>query len=206
LNGLTKRQADILAFVQQFIDSHRFSPSLSEIQSHFGFASVNAAAKHLNSLKRKGFLNADPYRRRSISLPLETQTQIDPKIVQVPLIGILSAGEPIETFAQIATIDVPLAMVANPKETYALKISDDSFQEEMLLAGDILLVDTRTDPQPGETVIALVNQHDTLIARYFMDGGYIKLMSYTTQHQPIILKQQNLSIKGIVIASLRNYK
>ncbi len=205
MNGLTKRQAEILAFVQQFIDRHSYSPSLSEIGGHFGFASVNAAAKHLNSLKRKGYLQAEPHRRRSISLPLQIRAHSDPTSLAIPLIGVLSAGEPIETFAQITAIEIPSSMAINPEQMYALKISDDSLMEEMLLEGDILLVEARTDPQQGETVVAVVNQHDTLIARYFIDGDYIKLMSHTPHHQPIILKQSDLSIKGIVVASLRNY-
>ena len=206
MNTLTKRQTEVLSFVQQFINSNRYSPSLSEIQTHFGFASVNAAAKHLASLKRKGVLAADPRRRRSISLPSSMPVESLSKSIPLPLIGTICGGEPIETFAKIETVDVPLSMVPNPEQTYVLKVLDTSLNEEMLLAGDLLIVEARTEPLPGETVVAIVNHHDTFVARYFTDGDYVKLMSHTSQHQPIVLRPKDLSIKGIVVASLRNYQ
>ncbi len=203
MNGLTKRQVEILSFVRQFIAQNEYSPSLNEIKDHFGFASANAAAKHLTMLKRKGFLLAKPNSHRSIALPPKTKK--DPLGIELPLIGNISAGKPIDVFAEIKYIQVTSIDSSWPKEIFLLKVQDNSLQDEMLLEKDLLIVETRSTPQQGETVVAIVNHHNTLIARYFCDGEYVKLMSHTTHHQPIILHLKDLAIQGIVIASLRNY-
>jgi repressor LexA len=203
LNGLTKRQVEVLSFVRQFIDKHEFSPSLHDIKDHFGFASANAAAKHLAMLKRKGHLFAKANSHRSISLP--NKPKRDPAGITLPLIGQIKAGKPIDLFAEIQFMHVSYIESSWPKEIYLLKVQDNSLQDEMLLENDLLIVETRLTPSQGETVVAIVNQYNTFVARYFCDGEYVKLMSHTTNHQPIILHVKDLAIQGIVIASLRNY-
>jgi len=194
---------DVLTFVRQFIDDHAYSPSLHEIKDHFGFASANAAAKHLTNLTRKGFLLSKPNGRRSIALPPKAKK--DPMGVALPLIGNISAGKPLDIFAEIKFKHVTSIDSSWPKDIYLLRVQDNSLQDEMLLENDLLIVETRSTPSPGETVVAIVNTHNTFVARYFCDGEYVKLMSLTAHHQPIILHLKDLSIQGIVIASLRNY-
>lgn len=203
MNGLTKRQVEVLSFVRQFIDRHEFSPSLNDIKDYFGFASANAAAKHLAMLKRKGHLVAKANSHRSISLPHKFKK--DTSDFNLPLIGQIRAGKPIDLFAEIQFMKLTSIDSSWPKEIYLLKVQDNSLQDEMLLKNDLLVIEARSTPSPGETVVAIVNQHNTFIARYFCDGEYVKLMSHTTNHQPIILHLKDLAIQGIVIASLRNY-
>lgn len=203
MNGLTKRQAEILAFVRQFIADNGYSPSLHEIKDRFGFASANASAKHLSCLKRKGFLFTKAHTSRSISLPVKSEG--GSAGLALPLIGTISSGKPIDIFAKIEMIHVTALNVAFPELIYLLKVQDNSLQEEMLLQEDLLIVEANSNPKPGDTVIATVNERNALVAKYFCDGDRVQLMSLTARHQPISLARKDVSVQGILISLLRNY-
>lgn len=203
MKGLTKRQSDIITFIQDFIDANRYSPSFREIKNHFGFASVSAVFKHVGALKRKGIILSEPNRRRSLYLA-ETPVlkEVRPEI-ELPLIGIVSAGFPIETFSHTQSIAIPEFMVHVPEKTYVLRARGDNLQEEMISDGDLLIVEARENAQPGETVLALINHHDTIIKKYFPEGQYVRLAGHNPHHQPIILRQEDVVIQGVLVGMIR---
>jgi repressor LexA len=205
MKGLTKRQSDILTFIQNFIEVNRYSPSYSEIKTHFEFKSTNGVSKHLKTLKQKGLLQSEPNCSRSITL---TQPPAPKKItsdVEIPFIGTVKAGFPIETFTQFQTIAVPAFMVHSFENSYVLRVSGTDFQEEMIRNDDLLIVETRKNPNNGETVIALINDHDTVIMKYYLEGPYIRLANHNPHHQPMILRHEDVTIQGVVVAMLRLY-
>jgi repressor LexA len=205
VKGLTKRQLEILNFIETFIESNRFSPSFREITSHFGFSSVNTVTRHISALQRKGFLLSEPKCSRSLTLTeASMQKKIHPEI-ELPFIGTISAGYPIETFPHTQTVAIPEFMVHDPEKTYVLKAKGDSFQEEMIANGDLLLIEARETPLPGDTVAALINQHDTIVKRYFPEGPYVKLIGNNPHHHPIILRREDIVIQGVLVGLFRLY-
>src|SRR5262245_26913691 len=105
--GLTKKQQEILAFIQDFIQRYHYSPSYREIMHHFGFASLGTVSKHLNALKRKGVLAGEKQSSRSIHPTFTDDRQKNTFEVELPFMGHLTAGLPIETFPQAQTLAVP---------------------------------------------------------------------------------------------------
>lgn len=140
--GLTKRQAEVLVFIEQFISAHSHAPSYSDIQHHFGFASVNAVAKHLAALSRRGVLKREPHASRSLSLEKPASLESSGEVMLL-LMGYLMAGLPIQTYASIESWPVPASLVVNPSITYLLRVEEHSLHEEMLLDGDLLIIETR---------------------------------------------------------------
>lgn len=206
MKGLTKKQYEVLDFIQNFIHTHHFSPSYREIRDHFGFSSLGSVYKHIQALKRKECVNLDKKKGRSI-LPTEAMKvhQI-PLNVEIPFIGSITAGMPIETFSQSKSLEVPLFLVPDPEKTYILQAKGDGLNEELIANGDLLIVEARSEVQPGETVVAVINQHDTIVKRFYFEGSYINLTSYNLHQQPIILRQQDIFIQGVIIGLIRSFR
>lgn len=202
MKGLTKRQLEILSFIKEYIRVKNYSPSYREIMQHFGFSSLGSVYKHIHVLKRKQALDGESRSSRSLSIS-EDSSQNLPANIRLPFIGHIVAGTPIELFAQSQTIAVPEFMVPRPKETYVLKAKGDSLHEELIGDSDFLVVEARTEAIAGETVVAVINNHDTIVKRFFREGTYIKLIGSHPHQHPIMLREEDFLIQGIVVAVLR---
>lgn len=206
MKGLTKRQRELIDFIQNFIANNRYSPSYREISHHFGFASLGSVYKHITTLKKKGALASESKVSRSVTTVEPTEnTAAEPHEIAVPLIGYIAAGMPIEMFSQSQQIQVPAGFVHSPEKTYALRAQGDSLSEEMIADGDVLLVEVRQYAHPGETVVALINGHDIIVKKYYPEGELVRLLSTHSHHNPILLRQDDIVVQAVVVSLLRTY-
>ena len=205
MKGLTKRQSEIVNFIQEFINNHRYSPSYREIGNRFGFSSLGSVYKHINALKRKGLLQAQKRFSRSMVLTAEPQQKKGVNEIEIPFIGHISAGNPIQTFSQTQVISVPHSFVQALEKTYALRAQGESLMEEMIADGDFIIVEARHEAHPGETVIALINNRETILKRYYPEGDYVKLLGNNPVQQPIILRREDMLIQGVVVGLMRHF-
>lgn len=204
MKGLTKRQRELLSFIQDFIQKQHYSPSYREIMQHFGFHSLGSVYKHINVLKRKGLLTSEKQCSRSLTLSAEKIPMFF-KETELPFMGCIKAGFPIETFSKTQSIIVPEYLVHFPEKTYVLKAQGDSLLEELIADGDYLLIEARQNALAGEMVVAMINQHDTFIKRYYPEGEYVRFTSLTAHFQPIIVHPTDFKIQGVLIGLLRRY-
>jgi len=205
MKGLTKRQQEVLSFIEEYIDAHNFSPSYREIMKNFGFSSIASVSKHINTLKRKGVLTNEKQCSRSIT-PTENSSSSKKSFeIELPYIGYISAENPIEMFPQTQTLAVPEFLVHNPEETYVLRARGNSLNEEMISDGDLIIIETRTDALDGETIIANTTHHQTLIKQYHPEGNYVRLASQSPQTPPLIIRYEDISVQAILISVLRLY-
>lgn len=203
MKGLTQKQRDILGFIQSYIDKHRFSPSYREIMTHFSYSSPGSVYKHIQTLQRKGVLTNEKQCSRSVLPTQSAPTQERRTDIQLPFIGYVSAGYPIEMFIQSQKLMVPSFLVANPENTYVLRVRGNSLNEECMADGDFLVIEARQSAQSGEMVIGLINQQDTIIKHYYAEGQYVRLEGHTSK--PMILRTEHLVIQGIVVGLFRSY-
>lgn len=207
MKGLTQRQQEIFSFIQTFIQAHSYSPSYREIMTHFGFASIASVHKHINVLKRKGLISAEEKCSRSISLMhQESPTQTIQAGIELPFIGNIAAGDAIEMFPRSQSLTVPSFFVVHPEMTYILRVKGHSLNCEMIVDGDLLLVEASQQAYPGDLVIALINQHETLIKRYYPEGAYVRLLSYGGHEDPMVLRSEDFHIQGVVTNLFRFYR
>ena len=204
MKGLTKRQSDIVHYVSDFIQTHRYSPSFREIMQHFGFSSLGTVYRHVSVLKRKGIFSLEKGCGRSLSLAPSMSKEIKPE-VSLPFIGQIKAGDPIETYPEARSIAVPEFMVHAPDKTYVLRAFGDNLTEEGIADGDLLIVEARHEAHAGETVVALINRHDTIVKRYFPEGQHIRLLGNNPHHHPILIRSEDIQIQGILVGLLRLY-
>lgn len=203
MKKLTKRQYEVISFIEEFINNNHYAPSYREIQQHFGLASLGSIYKYIYILKNKGLIKSDHKARRSMALTMEIQKPSVKAEIEIPFIGLIAAGMPIQTFSQRQQIVVPRSFVHNPEKTYALRVQGHTLNEELIAEGDILVVEARQEAHPGETIVALVNNQDTVIKKFYPEDSFIRLMGVHAHHHPITLRQDDIVIQGIVTGLLR---
>ncbi len=206
MTGLTRRQQEVADYIHTFIIDHHYSPSYREIGLHFGFQSLGTVYKHVRILKRKGILTNEPKKRRSLALASDRhQPQTKPWEIQLPFIGHIKGGEPISTFPESQTLSVPSSMVSSPESTYVFRVMGDNLIDEHIVDGDLLIVEARQEVQPGETIVGLIHKDELLIRRFYPEGQYIRLHSHSTLQSPIIVKQAELIVQGVLVGLIRIY-
>jgi repressor LexA len=198
---LTKRQREILDYLSEFIQQHGYAPSLEEIGRRFGLSSLATVHKHLTNLEEKGFIRRAWNRSRSVEL---VPTRGAGRAVELPLLGFVAAGLPIEAVPSQETIAVP-EILAGRRDSYVLKVKGDSMIDEHIRDGDFVIVEDRKTADSGEMVIALVGGQDVTLKKLFRENGRIRLQPANATMEPLILDPQQVQVQGVVIGVMRRY-
>jgi repressor LexA len=198
---LTKRQREILDYLNDFIQQHGYAPSREEIGRRFGLSSLATVHKHLTNLQDKGFIKRAWNRSRSVEL---VPSRVGGRSVELPLLGYVAAGVPIEAVAGSETIAVPEDLVGK-RETYVLRVKGDSMIDEQIRDGDYVIVEDRRTADNGEMVIALLNGSDVTLKKLYREQGHIRLQPANPAMQPILVDADQVQIQGVVIGVMRRY-
>jgi len=198
---LTKRQKEILDFITGFIDENGYSPSMEEIAEYFQFASLNAVFKHLEALESRGYLHRDTNRARSIQLSQEEAIGIQ----ALPLFGYIAAGQPIEAVSSPDTLQVPDEFLPGRGSYYVLQVQGESMIDEQIRDGDYVVVESRETAVPGETVVALIDNENVTLKKFYPEGRSIRLQPANESIDPIVLDESRVKIQGVVVSVMRKY-
>ena len=202
MQPLTKRQREILDYLAEFIQQHGYAPSLEEIGRRFGLSSLATVHKHLRNLQDKLFIRRAWNRSRSIEL---IPTRVGARSLELPLMGYVAAGAPIEAVTTAESIAVPESLVGKPEDTYVLRVRGDSMIDEHITDGDFVIVEDRKTAENGEMVIALLNGADATLKTFFKDDGKIRLQPANPTMKPIVIDAADLQIQGVVVGVMRKY-
>lgn len=199
--ALTRRQREVLDVIRDFIATQGYSPSLEEIGSRLGLSSVATVHKHVSHLVDKGLVRRVWNQNRSIELAEGTGG----RALDLPLVGTIAAGAPIEAVPTAETITVPSDMVAGRGRTFVLKIQGDSMTGEHIREGDYVVIEERQTARDGETVVALVDGSDATLKRFFRDGAMVRLQPSHPTMQPILVPADRVQVQGVVVGLIRRY-
>jgi len=198
---LTKRQREILNFLNEFIEHQGYAPSLEEIGRRFGLSSLATVHKHLTNLQEKGFIRRSWNRSRSVEL---IPTRTGGRALELPLLGHVAAGVPIEAVVSSETVAVPEDLVGK-RDTYALRVRGDSMIDEQIRDGDLVIIEDRKTAENGEMVIALLPGNEVTLKKFYRDNGRIRLQPANENIQPIIVDSDRVQVQGVVIGVMRRY-
>jgi repressor LexA len=199
---LTKRQKEILDFVSAFIEHNGYSPSMEEIADHFHFASLNAVFKHLGALQSRGYLHRDSNRARSIQLSPGSS----PGVQNLPLFGYVAAGRPMEAVSNPETLQVPDSFLRRRGNYYVLRVQGESMIEEHIQDGDYVVVESRETANPGDMVVALIDNETVTLKRFYPEGAQIRLQPANDRIAPILVDAGKVKIQGVVVSVMRKYQ
>ncbi len=198
---LTKRQREILDYVESFIDTYGYSPSFEEIADHFNYSSLATVHEHLSNLEAKGLLRKNYNKSRS----LEVVRSEGALALELPLLGTVAAGLPIEAIQEQETISVPHDMLRSGNN-YVLRVKGNSMVDEQIRDGDYIVVNSRQTAENGEMVVALINGESATVKKFFRERqGRIRLQPANPTMKPMIYDASEVQIQGIVIAVIRKY-
>lgn len=199
--SLTKRQREILDYIESFLESYGYSPSFEEIASFFGYSSLATVHEHLSNLERKGYLRKNYNKSRSLELvPAEGTLAVD-----LPLLGSVAAGLPIEAIEENETVSVPHDMLRSGNN-YVLRVRGDSMIDEQIRDGDFIVVNSRQTADNGEMVVALVNGDSATVKKFYRERqGTIRLQPANSTMEPMYFNETEVQIQGIVVAVIRRY-
>lgn len=199
---LTRRQKEILDFVGRHLERKGYAPTIEEIGEHFGLSSLATVHKHLTNLQDKGFIKRAANRSRALEL---VPSGMAVRAVELPLLGRVAAGSPIEAISGTETVFVPEDMVGR-RDTYVLQVKGESMIDEQIRDGDYVIVEDRTSVRDGEMVIALVGGDSVTLKKLYREGeGKVRLQPANRRMKPIFVDQDDLRVQGVVIGVLRKY-
>jgi repressor LexA len=201
---LTKRQKEILDYIGAYIGDRGYAPSFEEIAEHFGYSSLATVHEHLSNLERKGYIRKSYNESRSIEL-----VGVDGSGgagIELPLLGTVAAGLPIEAVQDTETLAVPPDMVRRNKRNYVLRVEGNSMIDESIRDGDYIVVSAQENAEDGQMVVALVRGEAATVKKLYREGrDRIRLQPANPTMEPIIENARDVQIQGVVVGVIRKY-
>jgi len=210
MEGLTKRQRQILNFITKEIEKKGYPPSIREIGKRMGISSLRGVTIHLDALERKGYIVRRPHKSRGIEIlnyayPKRNNGSVNDNTIEVPIIGKVSAGSPILAQENIeGTIFVDKSIVTHAKDIFALRVKGESMINAGIFDGDFVLVRQQPVAEQGEMVVVLIDDEAT-VKRFYKDKNKIRLQPANDTMEPIIIdpEEERISIIGKVKGVIR---
>jgi repressor LexA len=201
--ALTKRQSEVLGYLQGHIQAKGYAPSFEEIAEQFSFQSLATVHEHLTNLERKGYIHRVHNESRAIEI-LPPRGQVG--ATELPVLGRVAAGTPIESLMTGDTLAVPDGLLPRRGPNYALQVQGQSMVDDHIVDGDYVVVHGRQTAENGEMVIALVNGSEATVKRFYREpGGWIRLQPANTTMQPLRFQERDVLIQGVVVGVIRKY-
>jgi repressor LexA len=200
---LTKRQREILDYLTGYISEHGYAPSFEEIAETMGYASLATVHEHLSNLERKGVIRRSYNESRGIEVVSRAR---QPGVTDLPLLGLVAAGMPIEALETPDTMAVPDEMLPAAGRSFVLKVRGQSMVDEQIRDGDFIVVHGRQTARNGETVVALIGGTHATVKKLFRErDGRIRLQPANETMEPIIVPADDVQIQGVVVGVIRKY-
>lgn len=196
--SLTKKQKQVYDFIVGYIEENDFSPTQTEIKEHFGFKSLGSVQDYIRYLTNAGYLKNDPNAVRGLQ-PAESQENT----VEIPLLGSVAAGYPIEVIENQETIPVPQNLIKSGNY-FALNVEGQSMIDDGILDGDVIIVKKQNQAHNGETVVAAIDNEAT-VKRYYKKPHHVELHPANPSMSPFIIQEESFEIKGVLVGLIRQY-
>lgn len=202
MSKVSKRQQAILDFIKAEVKKKGYPPSVREIGKAVGLASSSTVHSHLSQLEKKGYIKRDPTKPRAIEiLDKEDLESTSIEVVKVPIIGKVTAGQPITAIENIEDYFVLPKKYARANSLFMLLVEGDSMIEAGIFDRDYVIVKQQSTADNGDIIVAMTEENEATVKRFFKEKDHIRLQPENSAMEPIILKK--VSILGKVIGVYR---
>ena len=199
MQAVTPRQLEILRFIRDFRKRQGYSPSMQEIGNHLQLTKVTVF-EHVDALVRKGQLTRGPkHSARSLRISPDVEFA-DERSTRLKLVGTIAAGAPLEAVEDVKTLDLE-ELFDRPGETFVLRVTGESMIDEQIRDGDYVVCERRNAAQNGETVVALLDDGEATLKKFYKEGRRVRLQPANPDFQPIYV--ENVQIQGVVVGVIR---
>jgi repressor LexA len=197
--NLTEKQARVLAFITQWLRDQGYPPTFQELARELQLTEKNAR-DYVLVLERKGYLRRQPNLARGITLLKQPTTE---PLLEIPLVGRVMAGRPVEIFEDHEPILVP-PMLLRAGTHFVMEVRGDSMIDDGIREGDLIIVQQQVDANNGDTVVAVVHGEAT-IKRFYRRGAMVELQPANAHMTPLQVDAQHVEVKGVVAGLIRKY-
>jgi repressor LexA len=202
--AVTAKQKRIFDFIRGYMESNQEAPTIAEIGRKFEMRSSASVHAVLTALEREGLIKRIPNISRGIQIVERKEGEGGGDgDNEIPLVGIVAAGKPIEAILSHDTVSVPKNLQGNGR-TYALRVRGDSMIEENIQDGDIIIVSAQQTAENGQIVIALIEDTYATVKKFYREPDVIRLKAANPEFQPLIITE-NIRIQGVVKGLIRRY-
>ena len=200
---LTKKQFEVLKYIEQFIKENEYSPSYEEVAIGIGTSSKGSVLKHIHALQEAGFLERKENSGRSIRLVKDQGEELGSG---VPLVGKIAAGKPIMAFEHVEKVDLN-TFFSQGKPSFLLVVEGESMKDGGIYEGDMVLIRPSPTARDGQVVVALVDGYDTTLKRFHRNtNGTITLVPENRAMKPMTYPAERVQVQGIMIALIRRHE
>ena len=201
--AITARQKRILDYIKHYFEVHQEAPTIAEIGKEFGMSSSASAHHVVSILEREGLIRRIPNVSRGIELVEDGAAQAN---YEIPLLGVVAAGAPIEAILNYETVCIPRDMMREGR-MFALRVRGDSMIDEQIRDHDLIILKSQQTAENGQTVVALIDGSDATVKRFYDGRGQVRLEAANAAYKPIVIRPpERVQIQGVVIGVIRKYK
>jgi len=201
--SITARQRRVLDYLKQYFEVHQEAPTIAEIGKEFGMSSSASAHNVVSILEKEGFIRRIPNVSRGIELVEEGPAE---EKYEIPLLGVVAAGAPIEAVLNYETVCIPRDMMREGR-MFALRVRGDSMIDEQIRDNDFIILQSQQTAENGKTVVALIDGSDATVKRFYGNRNHVRLEPANPNYEPIMIRpSQRVQIQGVVVGVIRQYK
>ena len=202
---VTAKQRRVFEFIRRYVESNHEPPTIAEIGRQFQMSSSASVHAILIALEREGLIKRIPNVSRGIQIVEQQQQEATDESNEIPLLGTVAAGQPIEAILSHDTVSVPRDMQGRGR-TFALRVRGDSMIEENIQDGDIIVVSSQKTADNGQVVVALIDGNYATVKKFYREPEFIRLEPANPQFKPIFIKTpERIQIQGVVKGLIRKY-
>jgi len=197
---LTKKQKGIYDYLKEYIGDKGYAPSIQEICEYFGTTSLSTMHKQLVTLENKGFIKRTPNMKRAIELIKEESNEIDP--LEIPVMGIVSENNPIETTKMIEYMRLP-DRITHGRRVYMLEVKGKAYEGEKISSGDYVIIESTARFKSDQIALIRLDKNNTTLRRIWKDKGKIKLALKNPDIKTMVFDESEIKILGVVVGVFR---
>ena len=199
--AITARQRRVFEFIANYFATNEEPPTMAEIGRQFGMSSLASVHNVLSILEREGLIRRIP----NVSRGIELLNQTPDENFEIPLLGVVAAGAPIEAVLNYETVCIPRDMLGKGR-MFALRVRGDSMIDEQIREDDLIILQSQQTAENGQTVVALIDGNDATVKRFYRGRNHVRLEAANPRYKPIIVRPPDrLQVQGVVVGVIRKY-
>ncbi len=203
MEKLTNQQEKMLDIIKKYVVKHGYAPTVRELCQEMNLSSTATVQVHLNNLEKKGYIKKEESKNRTIEILVDNEYEIKNElIIEVPLLGKITAGNPIEAIENPDEyFSLPSYLIPKNKDVFTLLVSGESMINAGILDGDIVIVERKNTANNGEIVVAMTDENEVTLKTFYKEKDHFRLQPENDTMAPFIM--DNVTILGKAIGLYR---
>ncbi len=203
MEKLTNQQEKMLDIIKKYVVSHGYAPTVRELCQEMNLSSTATVQVHLNNLEKKGYIKKEESKNRTIEILVDNEYEIKNELItEVPLLGKITAGNPIEVIERPDEyFSLPSYLIPKNKDVFTLLVSGESMINAGILDGDIVIVERQNTANNGEIVVAMTDENEVTLKTFYKEKDHFRLQPENDTMEPFIM--DNVTILGKAIGLYR---